>query len=68
MQSTTNYLAYLANCSEITQSDKFEQVHASMNTKIGYAVAALRAIELVMFMSSNQQTGAAQVQAESLQS
>ncbi|MFN0278675.1 MAG: hypothetical protein ACKVRN_08740 [Pyrinomonadaceae bacterium] len=52
MQNTQNYLGYLANCKEITETNEFKPVHASMNAKLGYAVSPFRAVELIMFMNS----------------
>jgi len=49
VSNVKNYLAYLDNCGEITLNQRFEQVHASMNKKIGYDVTPYRALELVMF-------------------
>ena len=46
-----NYLAFLKNCKEITLDERFGQIHASMNRKIGYDVTPYRALELVMFMN-----------------
>jgi hypothetical protein len=48
-----NYFAFLENCNEITLDDRFKQVHISINGKVGYDVSPLRAVELVMFMSSS---------------
>ena len=49
VSNVQNYLGYLDNCREITLNPRFEQVHASMNRKIGYDVTPYRALELVMF-------------------
>ena len=51
VDEVADYFAYLDNCEEITRDKRFEQVHRSMNGKIGYAVTAYRALELVMYAS-----------------
>jgi hypothetical protein len=45
------YVAYLANCKQLTQDPNFPPIYASMNKKIGYTVTPYRAVELVMFMN-----------------
>lgn len=54
IQKPRNYLAYLHNCHEIIDDDRFKPVHASMNEKIGYDVTACRALELVMHRTGNR--------------
>ncbi len=51
VDSPDSYVAYLKLCKEISQDSRFPPIHASMNGKIGYAVTAFRALELIMFMS-----------------
>lgn len=52
MGKPKNYLAYLANCGEVTSDRRFERIHDLVNAKVGYKVSAFRAVELVMFYSS----------------
>jgi len=51
IRNPANYVAYLADCGQLTQDPGFPPIHASMNQKIGYKVTAYRAVELVMFMN-----------------
>lgn len=53
MTSPENYLAYLANCREIIQDERFKEIHNSMNAKVGYRVTPYRAVELIMYMSAD---------------
>jgi hypothetical protein len=47
-----NYRRYQSVLSTIRRDSRFEAFHASVNTKIGYGVSPLRAIELVMFLNA----------------
>jgi hypothetical protein len=47
-----NYLAYLKNCEEIVQDERFKQIHIVINGKVGYEVTPYRAVELIMFENS----------------
>ena len=49
-----NYLAYLENCEEITQDERFKPIHAIVNEKIGYQVTPYRAIEVIMYENGRQ--------------
>jgi len=55
LQRLRNYLAYLEVCRETIAHPTFGSVNASINRKVGYAVTPMRAVELVMFMSSARQ-------------
>ncbi|WP_423599948.1 hypothetical protein [Roseateles sp. MS654] len=46
------YQSYLEELRNLVERPGFEQFHASMNKKIGYAVSPLRALELVMFLNA----------------
>jgi hypothetical protein len=58
-QWSGNYLAYLALCRSLINQVQFEPIHATVNTQVGYAVPALRAIELVMYATEVSTHGAA---------
>ncbi|MGL4766816.1 MAG: hypothetical protein ACRCV6_01840 [Formosimonas sp.] len=47
------YLDYLSKLSELEKSEHFTAFHAKVNAKLGYAVSAKRALEVVMFEHSN---------------
>ncbi|WP_107879228.1 hypothetical protein [Neisseria animaloris] len=51
-----NYRAYLNLLTKIQENSKFNDFHNSVNTKIGYKVSPLRAIELIMFLNSPKRT------------
>lgn len=51
-----NYRAYLNLLIKIQENSKFNDFHNSVNTKIGYKVSPLRAIELIMFLNSPKRT------------
>lgn len=46
------YEAYLSLLQRLQQDDRFPELHASVNRKMGYAVSPLRALEVVMFLNS----------------
>lgn len=46
------YEAYLGLLQRLQQDDRFPELHASVNRKMGYAVSPLRALEVVMFLNS----------------
>ena len=50
------YRNYLALVSGLATSIEFDQFNKSVNNKIGYDVSSLRAIELIMFLNSGQQS------------
>ncbi|HFH3921568.1 hypothetical protein OFL57_22465 [Pseudomonas aeruginosa] len=46
------YETYLDLLQRLQQDDRFPELHASVNRKMGYAVSPLRALEVVMFLNS----------------
>ena len=54
VNSVDRYLAYLGLCDDIVRNPRFAKPHASIESKLGYAVSALRAIELVLFYASKK--------------
>jgi hypothetical protein len=48
------YREYMSELERIKTHSIFPAFHNSVNTKVGYEVSALRAIELVMFINSGQ--------------
>lgn len=52
VNEVANYRSYLEELSRIQTDSRFRAFHASVNSKIGYAVSPLRAIELVMFLNA----------------
>jgi hypothetical protein len=52
MQDMKAFMSYLNNCKEVINMDGFERVHKSVNEKMGYEVSAMRAIEWVAYMAS----------------
>lgn len=48
----SGYRAYLEALRHVRSDARFARFHASVNTKVGYEVSPLRAIELVMFLNS----------------
>ncbi len=48
------YRTYLSKLGQLRQDPRFPAFHTSVNAKLGYAVSALRALELVMFLNSPQ--------------
>lgn len=46
------YETYLGLLQRLQQDDRFPELHASVNRKMGYAVSPLRALEVVMFLNS----------------
>lgn len=48
------YFEYLKLLHEITKRDGFSVFHQAVNTKVGYKVSSLRAVELVMFQNSKK--------------
>ncbi len=46
-----NYLEYQRNCHRLAANPGFPAIHRSMNTKIGYEVTPLRAIEMIMYLN-----------------
>lgn len=54
-QSISNvkkYREYLNNLEQYRKDDRFKVFHRSVNSKIGYDVTELRALELVMFLNA----------------
>jgi hypothetical protein len=48
------YLAYVENCEELIRDERFADIHASIERKLGYSVSPLRAVELVMFTTAKR--------------
>jgi hypothetical protein len=49
---TPAYLGYLELCRSVVAHRTFAAVHASINQKVGYDVSGMRAVELVMYGTS----------------
>jgi len=52
VNQVAKYRIYLDILRELQVDYRFMQFHMSMNSKIGYTVSALRAIELVMYLNA----------------
>lgn len=52
VNNVQKYLDYLEKLSELQKDKRFTSFHVSINTKVGYEVSPLRALELVMFLHS----------------
>lgn len=59
VNNVRTYLAYRSALLEMTKHSNFPKFHESVNTKIGYPVSELRALELVMFLSIKHSDGVA---------
>ena len=46
------YIEYMSLLSEIERHEEFANFHTSVNTKIGYDVTSVRAIEIIMFLNA----------------
>jgi hypothetical protein len=51
------YIKYVQSAEEMTKDSRFPAFIASVIEKVGYKVSGLRAIELVMFLNSNKNSG-----------
>lgn len=52
VSSISNYTKYLAKLNELQKDPRFSTLHTNVNTKLGYKVSAIRALEIVIFYSS----------------
>lgn len=52
VKQVAKYREYLGILRELQADQKFSQFHISMNSKIGYTVSPLRALELVMYLNA----------------
>lgn len=57
------YLSYRSRLVELMSHPRFADFHASVNTKIGYPVSGLRALELIMFLAARDEVEARAEQA-----
>jgi len=55
VRKVSNYLEYISQLQKIKNQPDFSLFHKSINTKLGYEVTPLRAIEIVMFLNSFQE-------------
>lgn len=53
------YLSYRSELMALMSHPQFPDFHASVNTKVGYPVSGVRALELMMFLATDQRTVAA---------
>jgi hypothetical protein len=52
VSQVSKYRDYLTKLDQYQKDPRFAAFHASVNTKVGYTVSALRALELVMFLNA----------------
>ena len=52
VKQVAKYRKYLGILRELQADQRFSQFHKSMNSKIGYTVSPLRALELVMYLNA----------------
>lgn len=52
VNKVAKYREYLDILKELQRDQRFSQFHTSMNSKIGYTVSPLRALELVMYLNA----------------
>ncbi|QSA96515.1 hypothetical protein [Methylococcus sp. EFPC2] len=52
VSQVSKYRSYLTKLDQHQKDSRFATFHNSVNTKIGYSVSALRALELVMFLNA----------------
>lgn len=51
VNNSGKYLEYLSLVKDIIEQDGFDQIHDTVNKKIGYGVTPVRAAELIMFQN-----------------
>ena len=52
LNKVDSYRAYLKKLTDLQSDSRFKSFHESVNTKIGYDVSPLRALELVMYVNA----------------
>ena len=53
MGNPETYLEYMDNCGNVVNDARFDQVSQSVNHKVGYPVTKIRAVELIMYGSTD---------------
>lgn len=51
-----NYLQYIELCHKLTQDERFNYIHQEVQTKLGYNITKLRAIELIFFYKGKKES------------
>ncbi len=52
LYSVDHYMSYTCACRRAVEDERFEEVHQRVNKLLGYEVTALRALELIMFLTA----------------
>ena len=55
LYSVDHYMSYTCGCRRAVEDDRFKAVHQHVNKSLRYDVTALRALELVMFVTAKAQ-------------
>jgi len=55
LYNVDHYMSYTCGCRRAVEDERFETVHRYVNKSLGYDVTALRALELVMFLTAKAQ-------------
>jgi hypothetical protein len=55
VRKVSNYLEYMSHLQKIKNQPDFPMFHKSINAKLGYEVTPLRAIEIIMVLTSSRQ-------------
>lgn len=54
LNKPASYLTYLQFCKELITQHKYEKIHRSMITKIGYEMTMYRTVELIMYLTGEE--------------
>jgi len=53
ISKSESYLAYLEFCKELTEKDKYNEIHSRICSAVGYEMTKFRTAELIMFSTKN---------------